>query len=149
MEQVVNLNAEKENLESSFQQKFNYLNESLSYTKSLLNDDVDNVLYIFDNDNYRYTNEFQLCVMDLLSHGVGVHHITIVIEAFASLCRKEVDKSHIPSLRTINRIGDQRLLRSHVHMAEHLSEKFNTSLMSDETRKHGDCYEMFSVQDSE
>ena len=58
MEQVVNLNAEKENLESSFQQKFNYLNESLSYTESLLNDDVDNVLYIFDNDNYSYTTEF-------------------------------------------------------------------------------------------
>ena len=87
--------------------------------------------------------------MDLLSHGVGVHHITIFIEAVASLCRKEVDKYHIPSVRTINRIEYQRLLRSHMHMAEQLSEKFNTSLMSDETRKHGDCYEMFSLQDSE
>jgi len=149
MEQVVNFNAEKDNLESSFQQKISDLNDSLSYTESLLNDDVDNVLYIFDNHNYRYTNEFQLCVMNLLSHGVGVHHINNVIEAVASLCRKEVDKSHIPSVRTINRIGDQRLSISHMHMAEQLSEKSNTTLMSDETRKHGDCYEMFSVQDYE
>ena len=94
---------------SNFQQKVNDLYESLSYTESLLNDNLDNVLYIFDNDNNIYSTEFQLCVMNLLSRGVGVHHINNVIEVVASLCGKQMNKSRMPPLRTINIIGDQRL----------------------------------------
>jgi len=49
----------------------------LNYTESLLNDE--HKLSLFDTDANAFTPEFQLCVMDLLSQGVGVHHINNVI----------------------------------------------------------------------
>ena len=37
---------------------------------------------------------------------------------------------------------------SHIHISEVLQKEKDTCLMSDETRKHGDIYEVFAVSDS-
>ena len=99
---------------------------------------------MFDTDSNSYTPSFNLCVMNLLSFGVGVHHVNNVIKSVGNLCGKTID--HFPSVRTINRIGDQRLSISYKQMAE-LKDEESTTLMSDETRKQGDVYEIFAVRD--
>jgi hypothetical protein len=85
--------------------------------------------------------------MNLLSEGVGVHHINNVMTHVANLCGTTLSK--LPSISTIIRIGDQRASVSYLHMDEELSSKEHTTLQSDETRKHGDVYEVFSVRDKD
>ena len=74
-----------------------YLNESITYQESLLNDD-DNKLVIFDTDSNSYTPSFNLlvCVINLLRFGVGVHHVNNVIKSVANLCGKTIDQ-YVPS----------------------------------------------------
>ena len=121
------------------------LKESVTYLESLLNDSQSNEVLVFDTDKQAYSNNMQLCVMNLLSEGVGVHHVNNVIQHVSQLCGKSV--SHLPSLATINRIGDQRASISYMQIGESLGREKDTCLQSDETRKHGDCYEVFSVRD--
>ena len=137
------MKAQKEQNEQTMTEFFLDLNESITYLESLLNDD-DNKLVIFDTDSNSYTPSFNLCVMNLLSFGVGVHHVNNVIKSVGNLCGKTID--HFASVRTINIIGDQRLSISYKQMAELKNEK-STTLMSDETRKQGDVYEIFAVRD--
>jgi len=85
--------------------------------------------------------------MNLLSEGVGVKHVNKVIEHVAQFCGKTV--TQLPSERTINRIGDQRVGISYFQISEEVGTKKNTTLQSDETRKSGSCYEVFSVRDSD
>ena len=137
------MKAQKEQNEQTMTEFFLDLNESITYLESLLNDD-DNKLVIFDTDSNSYTPSFNLCVMNLLSFGVGVHHVNNVIKSVGNLCGKTID--HFASVRTINRIGDQRLSISYKQMVE-LKDEESTTLMSDETRKQGDVYEIFAVRD--
>lgn len=137
------MKAQKEQNEQTMTETNLDFNESITYLESLLNDD-DNKLVIFDTDSNSYTPSFNLCVMNLLSFGVGVHHVNNVIKSVGNLCGKTID--HFASVRTINRIGDQRLSISYKQMAE-LKDEESTTLMSDETRKQGDVYEIFAVRD--
>ena len=57
---------------------------------------------MFDTDSNSYTPSFNLCVMNLSSFGVGVHHLNNVIKSVGNLCGKTID--HFASVRTINRI---------------------------------------------
>lgn len=66
---------------------------------------------------------------------------------FQNCAKKTLSK--LPFISTINRIGDQRASISYLHLSESLAEKGNTTLQSDETRKHGDSYEVFSVRDED
>ena len=85
--------------------------------------------------------------MNLLSVGVGVHRINNVISYVAQLCGKTVE--NLPSISTINRISDQRVSVSYMQVHDILGEQKNTCLQSDETRKHGQCYEVFAVRDND
>ena len=58
------------------------------------------------------------------SFGVGVHHVNNVIKSVGNLCGKTID--HFASVRTINRIGDQRLSISYKQMAELKDEESTT-----------------------
>lgn len=120
------------------------LKESLNYVELLVKDN--NTVQTFDNDKKAYTTDTQFCIMNLLSEGVGVHHVSNVIKHVASLCGKTV--SQLPSVTTVNRIGDQRASVAYQQISEELGKEMNTTLQSDETRKHGDSYEVFAVRDS-
>ena len=102
---------------------------------------------VYDSERACFTEELQLCIMNLVSSGVGVHHITEVVTEVAKLCHRKLDK--LPSVRTINRISDQRLAAAHYHISSTVSNKQFTTLMSDETRKFGDCFEMFGLRDDD
>ena len=139
------LDLKKETKESNEQIKD--LKENQYYLQTLLKDNDDDSVYLFDKNKNMYTPECQQTIMNLLSEGVGVHHINNVMTSVSNLCNKNLNQ--LPSTRTINRIGDQRLSLAQMQIAEKLQSKEHTTLMTDETRKYGQSYEMFSVQDDE
>ena len=59
--------------------------------------------------------------MNLLSEGVGVHHVNNVVEHVSNLCGKTVDR--LPTTTTINRISDQRGSVAHMHIKDKLIEE--------------------------
>lgn len=132
--------------ETSLVQENKKLKESLSYVENLLQDENSNVIDTLNADN-TYSSETTLCVMNLLSEGVGVHHVNNVLTHVANMCGKTL--STLPSISTINRMGDQRVSLSYKHFSEELTQKADTTLQSDETRKHGDVYEVYSVRDND
>ena len=71
-----------------------------------------------------------------------MHHVGKVVTHVAHFCGKTI--SQLPSVFTVNGIADQRARLSYFHMEEKLAEKMDTILQSDETRKHSECYEVYS-----
>jgi hypothetical protein len=65
--------------------------------------------------------------MNLLSFGVGVHHVNNVIKSVGNLCGKTID--HFASVRTINIIGDQscqyRISIVFFYIAKNMLSKFS------------------------
>ncbi|KAH3721064.1 hypothetical protein DPMN_063979 [Dreissena polymorpha] len=112
----------------------------------LIQDEKKSEVETFETETNTLTANTQLCVMNLLSEGVGVNHVKKVIKHVAQFCGRTVEK--LPSVRTINRIGDQRAGVAYMHISEELGCEKDTTLQSDETRKSGSCYEVFSVRDS-
>ena len=55
----------------------------------------------------------------------------------------------LPCLSFINRIGDERAIVAYMHIENTLKHEQHTTLRSDETRKHGDVYEIFALRDNE
>jgi hypothetical protein len=72
---------------------------------------------------------------------VGVHHVNNVIKSVGNLCGKTID--HFASVRTINRIGDQRLSISYKQMAE-LKDEESTTLIDFNVSKH-DCDDLLTI----
>lgn len=89
--------------------------------ENLLADNHSNVIITTDNEKNAYSTETGLCVMNLLTEGVGVHHVNKVMTHVANLCGKTLSK--LLSVSTINKIGDQRVSVAKMHMAEEQIEK--------------------------
>jgi len=121
--------------------------EVIAYVESLIQDEKNTDIHTYDSETKRFSRDTQLCVMNLLSEGVGVKHVNKVSEHVAQFCGKTVTK--LPSERTINGIGDQRAGISYFLISEEVGTKMYTTMQSDETRKSGSCCEFFSVRDSD
>ena len=63
----------------------NRLRTDLGYLENLLADDR-NEIQTYDQVNQAFTTDLQLCVMNILSEGVGVHHVNNVLSHVAQLC---------------------------------------------------------------
>ncbi|KAH3837657.1 hypothetical protein DPMN_111058 [Dreissena polymorpha] len=124
------------------------LKECLEYAENmLLQEEPSNIVLTTNPEKTVYSTQTSLCVMNLLSEGVGVHHVTNVMTHVADMCGKTF--SQLPSVSTINRIGDQRVSLSYKHISEELSTQKDTKLQSDETRKHGEVYKVYSIRDED
>ena len=128
----------------------------MSYLEDPLHDDQTGT--IEDESKRFYNTATTACALNTLDEGVGVHHVGKVVTRIAQeyyrsshkiyiICGKTI--SQLPSVSTVNRIADQRARLSYFHMEEKLAEKMDTILQSDETRKHSECYEVYSLRDDQ
>ncbi|KAK6178880.1 hypothetical protein SNE40_011366 [Patella caerulea] len=141
-EAIEQLEIKISSLKSELENENIELRSSVTYLQTLLSDQ--NTVQTMDENNV-FTTSVQIFIINLLTEEVGVHHINTVIKEVARLCGKSIDK--LSSVSTIYRIGDQRASVSQMHVAEEL-QSCETTLMSDETIKHGDSYEVFALRDT-
>ena len=142
-EEINNLKAEISEQKQQFQEE----REENEYLRLLINDNAPNIIKLYDEGKRQYTKETQECVYEVLSHNVTLSHVSPVIKASLALAGLQPDK--LPSTSTINNMNIQRLMLSQKHIADELSNKHNTCLLSDETSKFGRKYEGFHVADED
>ena len=120
----------------------------MSYLEDLLHDDQMGTIETMDESKRFYNTATTACVLNILDEGVGVHHVGKVMTHVAHFCGKTI--SQLPSVSTVKRIADQRARLSYFQMEEKkLVEKMDTALQSDQTRKHGECYKVYSLRDDQ
>jgi hypothetical protein len=84
--------------------------------------------------------------MKLLSRGVAVAKVGEVMKNVAEFCGKTL--STVPSATTIKRMGNRRASVCRQQLADVLPQQTSTTALTDKTRKKGDSFEAFAMQDS-
>ena len=93
--------------------------------------------------NGRYTEEVRLCVMDLLSHNVGIKKVEPVIRAVLQLAN--VTCHHLPQPTAISDMLLEGRVLSQIQLVETLTARENLTLHSDGTTKFGHKYSSYQV----
>ena len=103
-------------------------------------------LELYDNLENRYTNDTIECVMNLLNFNIAAANIGHVIEIVCSLCKRVPNQT--PSYATGKRINDMRIPIASKQMKD-IAKKYDLTLYSDGTSKHGRSFEVFAVTDAQ
>lgn len=93
--------------------------------------------------NGKYTEEVRLCVMDLLSHNVGIKRVEPIIRAVLKLAN--VTCHQLPQPTAISDMLLEGRVLSQIQLAETLTASENNTLHSDGTTKFGHKYSSFQV----
>ena len=86
----------------------------------------------------KYTDSMRLCVMDVLSHNVGINQVDPVIRALLRLAEIECDK--LPKHTAISEMLLESRTLSQIQLAHTLTESDYNTLHSDGTTKFGHEY---------
>lgn len=76
--------------------------------------------------------------MNLTKYGVDTRSVVPVIREVAALCGKKLNS--LPSRQTVDNIVNRKLAVAQKHIGAVMKNKEDTTLYSDETRKHGYTY---------
>ncbi|CAC5388505.1 unnamed protein product [Mytilus coruscus] len=142
---MVRESLESKALINKIQLELNSSLQTIDYLHLLLQDNKE--IDIFDERSHAYTPEFRQVVMRLTSKNVATENVTNVINdslKLAGKCLKQV-----PTRKTIDNIVTEKVVVSNVQVGQQLSEKKNTTLYSDETRKFGKTYNSFFISDEQ
>ncbi|XP_076075718.1 uncharacterized protein LOC143046441 [Mytilus galloprovincialis] len=85
------------------------------------------------------------CVINLSDLKVPIEKISPVIKQIADICGKI--PNNLPSTRTIERMIDSKIAIAHKQISNVLSNKIDTTLYTDETRKYGKTLQTYIVTD--
>jgi hypothetical protein len=102
---------------------------------------------LFNSQGNCFRPKLTKCIWKLLDANVAHAQVPSVLEAVFQLGGITYDR--IPSVRSIQDMDKQRLLASQKQLQTVLAEKQRTCLLTDETPKHGECYESYLVNDDE
>jgi hypothetical protein len=119
--------------------------ESLQWTETLLSDNENKEIKLFDSDTNRYSDECLKCVFELLNQNVSVSRVGPVIETVCKLSGHTVNR--LPSKTTIIDMNVQRLSLAHKQIAEAFALQENTCLLTDETSRKGSKYMGYEASD--
>ena len=89
-----------------------------------------------------------MAVLELIDYGVSFERIPMVLQSTSKLFGQTI-ASRVPSERTIREMNHRRLAISHMHLADIMPNKWDTTLLSDETPDRGATYEGFHIADEE
>ena len=95
----------------------------------------------------KYTDNLRMCVMELLSHNVGILNVEPIIKSVLTLAGFDYDK--LPKHTTINEMLIESRSIAKMQLAETLTETTHTTLHSDGTSKHGHKYVGYQVSTEE
>ncbi|CAG2220930.1 unnamed protein product [Mytilus edulis] len=132
---------------SSLREKFKDEREDNEYLRLLISDDIGKPIKLYDEQSRKYTKEAQECVYQLLNNNVTTSRVGPVITTVLKLVGMRPNK--LPSVSTVNNMNVQRLILAQTQLAEELSQKNSTCLLSDETSKYGTKFEGYHVSDNE
>ena len=95
----------------------------------------------------KYTDSMRLCVMDVLSHNVGINQVEPVIRAVLRLAEIECDK--LPKHTAISEMLLESRTLSQIQLAHTLTESDYNTLHSDGTTKFGHKYCGYQISTAE
>ena len=95
----------------------------------------------------KYTDRMRLCVMDILSHNVGINQIEPVIQAVLRLAELECDK--LPQHTAISEMLLESRTLSQIQLAHTLTDTEYNTLHSDGTTKFGHKYCGYQISTAE
>ena len=139
-----------ENVIINKDKEINELQLSTDYLESLLADAKvgDKSAFLFDHSSHSYTPETTMAVLNLIDQNVALERIPKVLVATADLFGKQI-VGPVPSEATVRDMNHRRLALSHLHLADILPSKTNTTLLSDETPDRGGTFEGFHIADED
>lgn len=82
-----------------------------------------------------------------LNYGVATRSVGPVIREVAALCGKKLNS--LPSCQTVDNFVDRKLAVAQKHIGAVMKNKEDTTLYSDETRKHGHTYQSYLLTDDQ
>ena len=91
----------------------------------------------------KYTDSMRLCIMEILSHNVGINQVEPVIKAVLRLANLECDK--LPQHTAISEMLLESRTLSQIQLAETLTGSEYTTLHSDGTTKFGHKYSGYQI----
>ncbi|XP_033753089.1 uncharacterized protein LOC117336587 [Pecten maximus] len=121
------------------------LHISNDYMQGLLLDECD--LHVYDHQSNTFTPELVECAMNLTNLKVATHNVGPVIREVSSLCGKIPNR--LPSRTTVDNMVDRKVSLSQKQLGTVLSAKEETTLYTDETRKHGHTYQSYLITDKD
>ena len=95
----------------------------------------------------KYTDSMRLCVMDILSHNVGINQVEPVIQAVLRLAELECDK--LPQHTAISEMLLESRTLSQIQLAHTLTNTEYNTLHSDGTTKFGHKYCGYQISTAE
>ncbi|XP_033730479.1 uncharacterized protein LOC117319875 [Pecten maximus] len=113
--------------------------------QGLLLDECD--LHVYDHQSNTFTPELVECAMNLTNLKVATHNVGPVIREVSSLCGKIPNR--LPSRTTVDNMVDRKVSLSQKQLGTVLSAKEETTLYTDETRKHGHTYQSYLITDKD
>lgn len=133
---------EKQSLEDNVQSlktENKELNRSNEYLQDLINDNPDVNLLAEGK------NELVQCAINLTNLKVATKNVSAVIQEVGKLCGKNF--TNLPTRQTVDNFVDRKIAISQKQVGSVLSHEKDTTLYTDETRKHGHTYETYIISD--
>ena len=125
--------------------------ETVAHYSLALNEDAlqqEKTISLYNEDLHVYTPETEMPVLELIDYGVSFERIPMVLQSTSKLFGQTI-ASRVQSERTIREMNHRRLAISHMHLADIMPNKEDTTLLSDETPDSGATYEGFHIADEE
>ena len=145
--ELSNQNINLQNELDSLRNKMRDEREENEYLRLLIQDNHMKSINLFDEQSRVYTKETQECVYELLNCNVTTSRVSNVIKTVLKLA--DITANKLPSVSTVNNMNVQRLLLSQTQLAEEVSKKESTCLLSDEASKFGQKFEGFHLCDNQ
>lgn len=98
---------------------------------------------VYFHNEGKYSDDLRICIMELLTHGVGILKVRPILQSVFKLLNVECDK--LPERTTINEILIESRSIAHTQIAEALTTTTNNCLHSDGTTKFGHKYQSYQV----
>ncbi|KAK6168594.1 hypothetical protein SNE40_019794 [Patella caerulea] len=125
------------------QHKNKELEKSVEYLQGLIND-TDEIIVCDPSINI-YSNRLIECVMNLTNLKIATKNVGPVIQEVATLWGKRVNR--LPSRQTVDNIVDRKVSMSQKQVSQITAKEKDTTLYTDETRKHGHTYQTYILTD--
>ncbi|KAK6180548.1 hypothetical protein SNE40_012681 [Patella caerulea] len=124
---------------SILQHKNKELEKSVEYLQGLIND-TDEIIVCDPSINI-YSNRLIECVMNLTNLKIATKNVGPVIQEVATRVNR------LPSRQTVDNIVDRKVSMSQKQVSQITAKEKDTTLYTDETRKHGHTYQTYILTD--